>query len=90
MGFCSGTNAMPIRRPISGEKMIEVDSQLMRSRSGSSLSSLSVMYLEDFVFSKTVPFWASNSTSGEMFWERVVDGAVRTVIFDEREDDGID
>jgi len=59
----SGTKLIPISRPMRGAKIIEVESQLMRSKKGSSLSSLSVMYLELFVFSKKVPFFASYSTS---------------------------
>lgn len=35
----------------------------MRWRKGSSDNSLSVMYLDDLVFSRTVPRWASYSTS---------------------------
>lgn len=54
---------MPSRRPSKGAKIMEVESQLMRSKRGSSLSSLSVMYLERLVFSKTVPRCSSYSTS---------------------------
>lgn len=59
----NGTNQMPTSSPKSGAKMMVVDSQLMRSRSGSCESSLSVMYLDVFVFSKYTPLAASNSVS---------------------------
>lgn len=58
-----GTKQMPTRRPMRGEKMMVVLSQLIRSNKLSSLNSLSVMYFDVLVFSKTTPFCASYSTS---------------------------